>query len=52
MDSFSPIILNALRSHRNQRRLTLEMLSAKVSMSPQQGLQEPNAVPASYGDKA
>ena len=35
MDSFSPLILNALRRHRNQRRLTLEMLSAKVSMSPQ-----------------
>jgi transcriptional regulator with XRE-family HTH domain len=29
------LILNALRRHRNQRRLTLEMLSAKVSMSPQ-----------------
>ena len=32
MDSFIPA---SLRRHRNQRRLTLEMLSAKVSMSPQ-----------------
>ena len=32
MDSFIP---SSLRRHRNQRRLTLEMLSAKVNMSPQ-----------------
>jgi transcriptional regulator with XRE-family HTH domain len=32
MDSFIPA---SLRRHRNQRRLTLEMLSAKVNMSPQ-----------------
>jgi XRE family transcriptional regulator, fatty acid utilization regulator len=35
MDSFNPLILSALRRHRNQRRLTLEMLSAKVGMSSQ-----------------
>jgi transcriptional regulator with XRE-family HTH domain len=29
------LILNALRRHRHQRRLTLEMLSTKVGMSPQ-----------------
>ena len=32
MNSFIPA---SLRRHRNQRRLTLEMLSTKVSMSPQ-----------------
>jgi hypothetical protein len=49
MDTFIPA---SLRRHRNKRKLTLDRLSAKVSMSPQQWLQGPNAVRASYGDKA